>query len=273
MNKTNILSLVLSLLLIFPTFESSAADGDFSVVAGGSINYKKLAFQIGEDTFKPQLVTFDLAFTAVYKSFYATLNYDKAIQDDYIYDYDAANQDDVIMTMSREDAGLTFGYSFANSLSVFGGYLDGTTTAIRPGNFSAIDFDPLAPPPGDETDRFNGTAELTMSGPFIGVGYAMPVGQQSTLSFNVAYADMGGEFNFDNGSSKDSHKGDTTGFSYGIGVSGPISDSLAYRIGIKITRYEFDDSDYIPGLSVPGNDDFTHDEDFSIFYVGVSNYF
>jgi hypothetical protein len=83
---------------------------------------------------------------------------------------------------------------------------------------------------------------------------------------------MSGEFLLDDGATFGTVDGDTTGFSYGVGVSGPMTDSLAYRIGIKITRYEFDDTDYVPGPG-PGNDDFTHDENFSIFYVGVSNYF
>ena len=268
MNKTKLLYLICSLFLILPTIETSAAEeSDFSVVAGGAINYKTLEFNITGETFKPQLVTFDLSFTGVYKSFYATINYDKSIQDDYVYNYDFATQDDAVMQISREDSGLTLGYSFANSLSVFGGYLDGVTTVLIPGNYGAIqDPNPL----NHEPERFNGVFDFAMAGPFIGVGYAVPLGQKATLSLNIAYANMDGELLFDLGPAVEKIDGDTTGFSYGISVSGPLADSMAYRIGIKANRYKFEDKDFIPGVT---SDDFTHDQNYSIFYVGVSNYF
>ena len=264
MYKIKSLYLLLSLFIILPTIDASAAEekSDLSIVVSGAINYKKLEFKITDVSFEPKLVTFDLAFTGAYKSFYATINYDKSIQDDYLYDYDANGQDDTIMIMSREDSGLTLGYSFTNAFTLFGGYLDGTTTALRPGNHGAIVT-------GDP-DRFNGAFEFGMSGPFIGVGYATPVGQKATLSLNIAYADMDGDLLFDNGPYKEKIDGDSSGFSYGISLSGPLVESMAYRIGIKANRYEFDDTDYVPG---PGNDDFTHDQNFTMLYVGVSNYF
>lgn len=264
MNKIKSFYLLLSVFLLLPAVEAIAAEeqSDITVVVSGAINYKKLEFKITDVSFEPKLLTFDLAFTGAYKSFYATINYDQTIKDDYIYDYEAAGQDDTIMLMSREDSGLTLGYSFENSLSIFGGYLDGTTTALRPANYGGI-------LPAD-SDRFNGAFYFGMAGPFIGVGYATPFGQKATLSLNIAYADMDGDLLFDNGSFKEKIEGDSAGFSYGISLSGPLAESMAYRIGIKVNRYEFDDTDYVPA---PGRDDFTHDQNFSMFYVGVSNYF
>lgn len=263
-HATRALLTVISLLLFTPA-TILATDNDFAVVAGGTINYKRLEFDVTDETFKPNLITFDLSFTGVYKSFYASVNYDKSIQDDYIYMYDpGAGQDDTILQISREDAGLTIGYNFPNSVTVFGGYIDGATTVYLQGNQLALPSEP---------ERFNSIFDFTMQGPFLGVGYAMPVGQKNTLSFNIAYADMDGSLILDSGADKQEAEGESSGFSYGISLSGPVTETVSYRIGLKANRYTFDHTSHDPSAAPPNNDDFTHDQNFSIFYVGVSNFF
>lgn len=265
------LLLILAPVSVFTPSVTTAADNEFSVVAGGNISYKYLEFGVTELVIKPSLITFDLSFTGVYKSFYAAVNYDNTIKEDYYYLYQPApSNDDVIMTLSREDAGLTLGYNFANSITLFGGYLDGTTTAYLQGNLLAIDF---VGPPFDPDNRFNSIIKFIMKGPFLGVGYSLPMGSKNTLSMNIAYADMDGSVEIDNGVSTVEATGDATGFSYGLGIAGPLTESMSYRIGLKANRYTFDHTSYIgQGAPVPDNDDFTSDQNFNIFYIGVSSY-
>ncbi|MDH5631531.1 MAG: hypothetical protein OEZ10_00905 [Gammaproteobacteria bacterium] len=241
---------------------TSAEENALTVVVGGAINYKKLEFAIGNSTFNPNLTTFDLSLTGAYKGVYASINYDESIKDAYIYDYSSSGQDDTIMIMSRRDSGFTLGYAFSNSLSLFGGYLDGATEVWRPANYTAI--------VNSEPDRFNIRAEINMKGPFAGIGYSLPVGERSSLSANIAYADMEGDFIFDEGATQGKISGDTTGFSYGINLTGPVVESMVYRVGFKVNRYKFEDTDYDAST---GGDDFTHDQNYTIFYVGLSNYF
>lgn len=259
MKRHKIYTVMMLVCTMVLTLETMASEkNDISVIASGTINYKTLKFKIGESEFNPKLTTFDLAFTGAYKAFYATLNYDQSLKDAYVYDYNPALQDDTIMTVSREDTGLTLGYGITESFSLFGGYMKGSTKLFRIANQDAI---------GTEPSRFHTAAEINMEGPFAGLSYSIGFSNDKVLALSLAYTNMSGELTADEGASARKYVGDTTGFSYGISLSGPLVESMGYRIGIKTNRYEFKQD------LVPGEDDLSHDQIYTMFFVGISNYF
>lgn len=245
-----------------------AAESGPTVVANASINYKSLEFAIVNTEFTPRLTTLDIGITVASGQFYGTLNYDQSIKDAYVYDYTTSSPgggtgDDTVMAVSRDDIRLTLGYNVTPSVVLFGGYMEGTTDVFRIANYGAIS-DPMNPEP----DRFNGEGSITMNGPFLGAGYSFAFGSTGALSISVAYADMGGEFFYDEGASKQRVDGETKGFSYSINWTGPMGDNASYNIGLRSNQYEFKVTE-----TLTTNDDFDHDQIYNMFTIGVSRYF
>ena len=247
-----------------------AADSGPSVVANVAINYKSLEFAIVNTEFTPRLTTLDIGVTVASGGFYGTLNYDQSIKDAYVYDYTTSSPgggtgDDTVMAVSRDDLRLTLGYSITPAIVLFGGYMEGTTDVFRIGNYGAIS----SPDPTErEPDRFNGEGSITMNGPFLGIGYTVSAGSKGALSFSLAYADMGGEFFYNEGANRMRVDGETTGFSYGINWTGPMGDNASYNIGLRSNRYKFKVTE-----TLTTTDNFDHDQNYTMFVVGVSRYF
>ncbi len=63
----------------------------------------------------------------------------------------------------------------------------------------------------------------------------------------------------------DERKGDTTGLSYGLQLTGPFSDDISYSLYYKINEYEFDDAS--------AGEDWSTEERFSIIGVSLTKFF
>lgn len=153
----------------------------------------------------------------------------------------------------RMDTAITFGYGFANGLSLFGGYKYGKTdisgryltSLINPNiNGNNLDGTELVLPGVD-----NEKAEFTADGPFLGLGYGLSLGD-GTLSLNGAVAFLDGETKStvnhinSNGTpgsvSSTKSKPSATGLSLGLAWKAPITKQLNYGIHLDMYQYDFD---------------------------------
>jgi hypothetical protein len=222
------MTLVLILIAI-GTNAAHAAVGDMTIVGGMDFGFKQLRLDTGDgrNTFSPFYVTINPSIVLGYKSFYASLSYDKSISSD---------------PETGQGTGLN------QSFNVFAGYTKGAN------EFTDIRADVVL----IVTD-----IEYTTTGPFAGVAYGKSFGKKGTLGLSIGYAELDGELRFTGrpsaGGSTDVD-GDVTGLSYGVTWSGPLSESLGYRAGVKATRYKMED---------PG--DIT--ERYTNIFFGIVNYF
>jgi len=250
MNKfVTIIFIITSMLL---TRSAHAEEDSVDFVMGTSINFKTVDFVVNGTDLNPEYTTVNLAFTAVYKDFYTTVNLDQSLRDDAKILFDGANSSAAII--SREDAGVTFGYSLWKGLSVFGGYKLGRTDVTI---FSDSN-------PSEE----NLEVVFDEEGLFVGGNYTVNFDNGKMLSLSLGFADLDGDITLTNVSrGARMVPGDLTGFSYALTWSVPSGDSLTYNYGLRANRYEFKDTSGDP------TEDLSFDENFTIITFGVSNYF
>jgi hypothetical protein len=247
------MTLVLILIAI-GTNAAHAAVGDMTIVGGMDFGFKQLRLDTGDgrNTFSPFYVTINPSIVLGYKSFYASLSYDKSISSDPETGQGTGpvtgNPTATTLDFAREDSTFTLGYRLNQSFNVFAGYTKGAN------EFTDIRADVVL----IVTD-----IEYTTTGPFAGVAYGKSFGKKGTLGLSIGYAELDGELRFTGrpsaGGSTDVD-GDVTGLSYGVTWSGPLSESLGYRAGVKATRYKMED---------PG--DIT--ERYTNIFFGIVNYF
>lgn len=242
-----------AVIFLFPySYVQADEDSEKMIfVAGVNLDYQTVKFKIFTSDFEPEFTMVGISFAAAYQNFYASIDYNESIKDFVKF------EDTYVQSFSREDYSFTAGYNFWKDFTLFGGYKSGETRILVY---------------GDSDGGSNQDLSLHDSGPFLGLGYAISFRDKGSLGFNVAYAAMKGEFKFREyevaGVDKGGTKGDTTGYSYGVTWSGELAGSLTYRIGLKVNQYRFEDKD----IAFDGND-LSFDEKFTIFTLGVANYF
>lgn len=231
-----------------------AAESGVTVVGGMDFGFKQLSLDTGGggDTFSPFYVTINPNIVLGYKSFYAGLSYDKSISADPETGQAPSSIGPVptatILDFARTDSTFTFGYRLNRSLSLFTGYTKGAN------EFTETRFDVTL----IVTD-----IEYTTTGPFAGVAYSKTFGDSGTLGLSIGYAKLDGKLKFTvqpGAASSGDVKGDATGISYGLTWSGPLTESLGYRIGVKGIRYEMEDPADIT-------------ERYTNIFIGIVNYF
>lgn len=173
--------------------------------------------------------------------------------------------------VDREDITFTLGYNVWRTLNLFVGYIDGKTE-LEPQAFcvdAGFPEDPNAPIYNPTCTRSNraflqhyldliGITENTRyvqtyseTGFYLGASQAFAIKNYGTLSINVAYASMDGEYkdtvvNPDNvfpGFLPFNYEGDSTGTSLGMTWTGSLGDNAAYFFDIKRQAYSMDGRD------------------------------
>lgn len=241
-----------SVLIAVGLGTAHAAESDITVVGGMDFGFKQLRLDTGDgrDTFSPFFVTISPNIVLSYKSFYAGLSYDKSISSDPEIGQEPSGVGPTATTLdfARTDSTFTLGYRLNQSFNAFTGYTKGANEFTETRATIVL---------------FVTEIDYSTEGPFAGVAYSKSFGNKGTLGLSVAYAKLDAELTFtfrpSAGGSTDV-EGDVTGLSYGLTLSGPLTESLGYRIGIKATRYEMDD---------PG--DIT--ERYTNIFIGIVNYF
>ena len=160
----------------------------------------------------------------------------------------------------RDDYSFSVGYAFGSRWVVFGGYRNAKT---RFTNNESLRHEVT-------TNEFiTGQNEFSPSfkqdGYFLGSTYALPVGERSVVTFNLALAALDGKYdsrrsmvlkgvdsegNILNGSDGKPlernidegtvHSGDTMGLSFGASWKGRIGERIGYSFGADGYNYDFD---------------------------------
>ena len=270
-------------IVVFSTQTVFAENDDISIVGGVAYNIKNERFDIANKPFKPDFVTIEWSLIAAYKSAYVKLNYDESVKDgaqvDTTPSSGGGSNDNQALLFDRKDAGITFGYSVLEGLSLFAGYTRGETGVTGTGDFSVQ---------GNLTSSYIETAfstltvNVTEQGPFVGASYSYYLKDSGSLSFSLAYARLDGEVQSERaekvttidmtGSTEVTTidgslvKGDATGFSYSIVWTDRFTESMLYNLSLKTTRYKFD----APPL---GSDNLDFNDVYNIFSIGFSKFF
>ncbi len=242
--------LQLSLMLIASSLGMAhAAESNVTIVSGLDFGFKTLRLDTGRggDVFRPSFVTINPSIVLGYRSFYAGLSYDKSVSADPDIGATvlAGTPTATVTDYSRTDSTFTLGYRLNQSFNLFAGYTEGANkfnTTVFGGGLIAIDY--------------------TEKGPFAGVAYTKTFGDKGSLGMSIGYAKLDGDLKVDIPPNVEFFraKGDTTGLSYGLTWSGPLTGSLSYRVGVKAIRYEMKDPV-----------DLT--ERYTNFFFGIMNYF
>ncbi len=122
-------------------------------------------------------------------------------------------------SIEREDQTVTVGMAVTQRASIFAGYTASETKDDFTGDF--------------HNDQ----------GYFLGAGYSFPL-RNSTLGLNIAYADLDGRIDNDGGVGT-TEIGKTRGFSYGLSLTGPYRQNMAYNLGIRFRSYDFNSAGVI----------------------------
>jgi len=248
---------IIVLALIVAGVGTARADGDdLTVVGGMDFGFKKLHLDTGSGagTFNPSFITINPNLALAYRSFYASLAYDKSISAEPDTGATSGSTPSATMTdYSRTDTTFTLGYRLNPSFNLFAGYTDGANRFITTAAALTLVV----------TDT-----SYTEKGPFAGVSYTHAFGDKGSLGLSVGYAWLRGDLRTDwhpstaapaNANTGDI-RGDTRGVSFGLNWSGPLTASLGYRLAVKQTRYEMKDPASIT-------------ERYTSLFVGILNYF
>lgn len=197
--------------------------------------------------------------TLTYDRFYASGKYAFTVSD-----ADVSEEED-LGSANRTDFDLTLGYRLNKRASIFAGYHFGETE---------IDFVPRDLE--DDSDLMAFTDTYEENGIHIGGSYSWPIGDNSILSANMAYAffDADNTFNANVDEVEDAEeeiefddetgiaKGDSNGFSFGIRWTMSLTESLYYSASYKINKFQQD-------ISINGNS-YDVDETFSYITMGLN---
>ncbi len=205
------------LLFLSPVFASD--DSELMFALSSELGYKELEFQViqlnGTTTlYKPNLLTLQVGLTGVYKDFYISVAAERTLAGEESAIVNGSFQNN---RFERNEDVLTFGYQFFPMFSGFVGYLD--TNIVRFSSFNSSVYG--------------------SHGPFAGLGYSQSIAEKGTLSASIAYAKTNGRFTRLSGS-EETFDADASGFSYSLAWSAPMGDGFFYRVGFKVSRYDYD---------------------------------
>ena len=133
-----------------------------------------------------------------------------------LFGVDFLEESDEITGIERQDYTGTLGVTPYKGSSVFVGYTVGEMKDDFTGEF--------------HDDR----------GYFFGAGYSHNF-SNTAVGLTVAYADLDGKVTVD-GDPAANTKGQTSGYSYGLSVSGPFRAAMGYSINLKVREYDYEDA-------------------------------
>lgn len=214
---------------------AESPDRDIRFIVGAAAGYTVLDFpaKLDQDL---GFVSTNLIAGAMYKKWQVSLNGTFSLDD-----ADISEEEDV-GEASREDIDLTLGYQINRNWSVFGGYKWGETE---------MDFVSRDP---DDDGVFNRVSEsYEQEGPYLGGSFSWDFETAGRLSLAIAYADLDATNTFGANTDDDEGdeppefddltgrvKGDTTGFSYGLTWTMPLSAKLLFQARLKVNDYQQD---------------------------------
>ena len=256
MISTALLALPLSL-------QAAETRQDLRFVAGAALGYTTLEFPAKLDhdlTF----ITTNLTAAATWRRWNLSLN--------AAFDVDEADisEEEDVGSAGREDIDLTLGYQLHRNWSLFAGYKRGETT---------MDF--VSREPDEDDGEFLRTSEsYEQEGPFIGAGFSWQFERAGRLSISAAYADLRATNRFAANTDEEEGddeppefddltgtvKGDTTGFSYTLAWTMPLSSRLLFQTRFKVNDYQQD-------IRFEGETFDNIDETLSSLHVGLAYVF
>lgn len=243
-------------------FSSALADKpvDLHLIGGMSLGYSSFDFPAKLDH-KLTFPVYQINAAVAYKKFYAVVNLA-----DSLADADVSEEEDV-GTASRYDRDISLGYQVTPNWGVFVGYKTGQTTIDY---YTREDLD-------DGGTASAREESYRQEGPFIGVSFAKKFDRAGRISLSLAYADLDATNKFTRDIETDDDedaeepefddltgtvKGNSTGLSYGIRWSIPVSGNLLYYVSYKVNDYQQD-------LTVDGKKFENIDETITYFTTGI----
>jgi hypothetical protein len=240
-------------------FSSALADKpvDLHLIGGMSLGYSSFDFPAKLDH-KLTFPVYQINAAVAYKKFYAVVNLA-----DSLAEADVSEEEDV-GNASRYDRDISLGYQVTPNWGVFVGYKIGQTTIDY---YTREDLDNGGAAPAREES-------YKQEGPFVGVSYAKKFDRAGRISLSLAYADLDATNKFTGDIETDDDeelefddltgtvKGKSTGLSYGIRWSIPVSGNLLYFASYRI-------NDYQQELTVDGINYFNVDETITYFTTGI----
>jgi hypothetical protein len=243
---------------------AAAAAGDESSLRFSTavdLNFKRVTIEAAggtvTNTFKPNFRTLSVSPTLSYGGFFASVAVERSLGDASTagtINNGTAWSD---KRYSREENYATVGYNVWEGLNVFAGYLDNTT--INNTDTIGIGGGGVSVSRSETTDR----------GPFFGLGYTQRF-TEGALTASAAATRAKGSSDVTNITNpgvltETIADGHTTGASYSLAWSAPLSGSLYFRLGYKATRYQFK-------FNANGVDQ-TNTRNYDAVFIGVANHF
>lgn len=276
MKKTVCNILFLGLVFSYAPFAIPAEGGDDSVTVIGSAAYifKNSELTVSGQQLEPQYTSVEWAVVLAYKNLYSRFSFDQSLKGHTEVNNNTNADGEIensILTLEREDAAFTLGFSISDSMSVFAGYKSGETSGI---NGSVLrTFNPGSP---EGTIVVNSDISFKEDGPFIGFSYTYFTQNTGSVNLSIAYADLDGEVTIASPELDTNDEifiqtqkttGDNTGLSYSISWTDRFLETINYTIGLNIIRYTFE------GPPLPNGDDFSFDNNFTNFSIAFSKIF
>lgn len=243
---------------------SHAEEGKLLVVGNIDVAFKNLTFNPGGVARQTTpLTTINPNIVLAYDNWYGSISYDGALAAGSISVIE--NGYPAVLSLSRSDFLLTFGYRVASPVSIFGGWLSGNINALQSGIRQE----------GVVLKSVVQTINYLEQGPFFGAAYSMSMGKKSSLNFSAAYANLTGSLNekstkinlsttLAEPTTYSGRSFGVSGLSYGVTLTGELSNSMFYRAGIKATSYRGEPTAVDPVGIV---------EEYTSVFFGVTNYF
>jgi hypothetical protein len=231
----------------------SAAEKQKLKVSGGlALSNKNMELIIRDRQFTPEFTSLALSLTGGIGNFYLTFNHDQSIKDDI--EADSAG----LIFYSRRDSSLALSYVLSRQWRLSAGYRAGETES-----FYTV-----------SNDEF-GTSE---EGFFVGGNFSYSFGKKGTASTSLAIAQLDGEVSlrepfvdtsaFVVGSPPPQNiEGDALGYSFGLAWTDLITERTRYSVGLRIHRYDFEDTQVYGGL------DLSYQLNFNSLYFGLTHSF
>jgi hypothetical protein len=227
------------IFLLIPFFCGSAFAQELRIISGLSMGFSEFKF--------PEKLDHSISFPSAsvpiamtYQQWQFSTNLQTSLSD-----ADIAEEED-IGSASRQDVDFTLGYQLSSQWSIFAGFKYGKTKM----QFSPRD--------GDEEDEFIISNEsYAQKGPFIGVSYGWQFAKAGRLAISIAYADLNATNNFTANTDDEEDlseideelefddlsgevRGDTSGFSYALSWTMPLSSQLLFQTRLKVNDYQQD---------------------------------
>ncbi len=243
----------LALLVGLFALPATAADSDFRVLGGYSVQEKSLEFNLLTVPIDFRQSSSIFSIGAAARGFYVLVEMERPFSQDTISVKPGSTP--LQFTLQREDNTLTLGYNLWRTLNIFAGRKTGSTELQR----SAL---------GSSTDLVQ--VEYRESGNFVGLSYNADFGVRGQLGLSLAYANLPTKVTetvLGTSIQSITTTGTTTGTSYGIKWTGTLTDRLDYNIGYKLSKYKFTDKAQATG------DDYSTNQTYKIFSVGISKVF